>query len=88
MHDALQAVIRFLWNKKYIGKRHFPEKKLVISRTKWLSPAEKKQFDREYASAKRYLIRMKKRTGKQSDWHVSLNPEMLGELMERLENEE
>lgn len=87
MNKALRAVLLFLINKRYIGKKHFPEDKLIKSRTKWLSRQEIKSFKKEYKKTRPFLIRLKKRTGKGSDWHISIDPKHLPEIEEMLELE-
>jgi len=89
MNGGLRAIILFLLNKRYIGGKHFPEEKLVVSRTRYLNSEEQKEFEQEYKSFvnELFLLRLKKRTGKGSDWHISLNPRKLKELYEKIENE-
>ena len=84
MNSALRAILIFLLNRHYIGGKHFPEKKLVISRTRWLSRAEIREFEREYRMILPYLSRLKKRTGKGTEWHISINPRYLAEISELL----
>lgn len=85
MNKALRAVLLFLISKRYIGGKHFPEDKLIKSRTKWLSKQDVKDFKKEYKNIKKFLIRLKKRTGKGSSWHISLNPKFLTDIKELLE---
>lgn len=82
MNGALKAVISFMLNKKYIGARHTPEEKLIISKTKWLQKEDYRDFKKECKSLinDQIIIRVKKKTGKGSDWHISLNPRKLKEL--------
>lgn len=86
MNAAVKAVLICLLSRKYIGGSHTPEKKIVKSKTKWLEANEKKEFEKEYKSIvnKEIILRMKKRTGKGSDCHISLNPRKLSELNEIL----
>lgn len=86
MNSALRAILVFLLNKRYIGGKHFPEKKLIVSRTKYLEAKERKDFEKEYKQFinERFILRSKKRTGKGSDWHISLNPRKLKDLYELL----
>jgi len=77
---ALKDVIEFLLIKRYIGNRHFPEDKLITSRIKWLSKPEQKEFENEYKKIACYLIKLKKRTGKSSEWHISINPKNIAEI--------
>jgi len=89
MNGGLKAILLFLLNKRYIGNKHFPENKLVSSRTKYLCQEEQKQFENEYKDLLNclFLLRLKKRTGKGDDWHISLNPRKLKEIYEMLEGE-
>jgi hypothetical protein len=59
---------------------------LIKRRIKYLSKAEQKQFQEEYDCLVKegLIIRLKKKTGKGSDWHISLNPRMLAELHDKL----
>jgi hypothetical protein len=84
MNGALKAMIMFMLNKRYIGGKHFPEDKLVNSRTKWLQKEELKEFEKEYKELinTQFILKTKKRTGKGYDWHVSLNPRKLKEMYE------
>ena len=85
MNRALKALLTTMLNKKYIGGRHTPEEKLVNSKTKWLQREELVEFGMEYRQALNewLIIRLLKRTGKGSDWHVSLNPRKLKEIYEK-----
>ena len=87
MNIAAKAVLMHLLSKKYIGGSHTPEKKLIVSKTKWLNSNEKKKFDKEYKEMlnKEMITRQKKKTGKGSDYHISLNPRKLPEISEMLE---
>lgn len=89
MHKAIESILLFLWNRHYIGAKHFPEKKLIISRTKWLSKRELKSFERAYKQLLKndYFIRLKKRTGKGSEYHLSINPKKLKEINELISND-
>ena len=84
MNGTLKAMITFMLSKKYIGGKHFPEEKLIKSRTKWLQKEKLKEFNQEYKELLNNVIilRKKKRTGKGSDWHISLNPRKLKEAYE------
>jgi len=87
MNKVLMAILVFLLNKRYIGSRHTPEKALIKSKTKWIDTKTKKDFNKEYKNMinEGFILRMKKRTGKGSDWHICLNPRKLKELIEVLE---
>jgi len=71
---------------RIIGEKHSPEQLLIKSKIKHLNKNEQKEFYEEYEIMvqKQYFIRLKKRTGKGSDWHVSLNPEKISELEEEI----
>jgi len=87
MNKALEAVLAYLINRRYIGGKHTPEKPLINSKTKWLDKKEKKEFYNEYKKMRNeiFILRIKKRTGRGSDWHICLNPRKLKELNEMLE---
>jgi len=87
MNRGLRAVMLFLLNRRYIGGKHFPEKNLVKAKAIYFQKRERRNFEKEYKEAvnELFLLRSKKRTGKGSDWHISLNPNKLKELLEMLE---
>lgn len=87
MNKVLKTIFIFLLNKKYIGGRHTQEERLIKSKIKWLERTESSEFKKEYKKAinEKLLLRTKKRTGKGSDWHISLNPRRLKEVYELIE---
>lgn len=87
MNNALKAVLLFLMNKRYIGGKHTSEDRLIKSKTRWTDVKERKGFDKEYKNMIKecFILRLRKRTGKGSDWHISLNPRKLKELYEMIE---
>jgi hypothetical protein len=89
MEKATESILLFMLNKHYIGGKHFPEHKLLISRIKWLSKEERKIFEKEYDFMinKEYIIRLKKRTSKSTEWHISINPEKLKDVFEMMNDE-
>ena len=87
MNKALRAILLFLINKRYIGGKHFPEEVIIKSRIKWLQKQEIREFNKEYRKIKPFLIRVKKRTGKSSSWHISINPKCLFKIKELLDLE-
>jgi len=86
MNNSLKAILIYLLNKKYIGGRHTPENRLIKSKTKWIDKEEEGRFDKEYKKMinQGIILRQKKKTGKGSDWHISLNPRKLKEVYEML----
>lgn len=86
MNLALKATITLMLNKKIIGGKHTPEDKVLGFKTKWLSKEEYHEFEAEYRQAinNQLILRIKKQTGKGSDWHLSLNPRKLKELYEMI----
>lgn len=82
MNEALKAMIVVMISKRYIGKKHTPEDKLVKSKTKWLQKHERKDFESQYKKmiSNKFILKIKKKTGKGSDWHFSLNPRKLKEM--------
>jgi hypothetical protein len=88
MNDYLFDFIESLLTKGIIGHKHAPEN-IIISRVKNLNKYAQREFWNEYENLIRedYFWRLKKRTGRGSDWHISLNPEKLEELKELMKNE-
>ena len=86
MNKVLESIVIYLINKRYIGGKHNPENELIKSKTKWVDKKEKKEFEKEYKKMVNYcfILRIKKRTGKGTDWHICLNPRKLKELNEML----
>ena len=84
MNKAITSLIKFLLNHNIIGAKHFPENKLIQSRIKWLNKQEQKDFKKQYKELKKYLIRTKKRTGKSSTYHISINPKNIKKIKELL----
>ena len=84
MNEALKAMIVVMISKRYIGGKHIPEDKLVKSKTKWLQKDERKDFESQYKNMinDEWILKTKKKTGKGSGWHLSLNPRKLKEIYE------
>jgi hypothetical protein len=82
MNNALRAILISLLSKKIIGGCHTPETKFIASKTKWLDKKEIREFEKEYKDIinNQIILRLKKRTKKSSDWHISLNPKRLKEI--------
>lgn len=82
MNRALKAILVFMLNHRYFNNKHTPEKILIVVKTKWLNQHERKDFEREYKDIlnQGIILRLKKRTGKGSDWHISLNSRKIKEL--------
>ena len=87
MNKALRAILISMLSKRIIGGCHTPESKLITSKIKWLNKEETRQFEEEYKEIinNQIIIRLKKRTKKSSDWHISINPRKIKELNEILE---
>lgn len=87
MNSALKAIITSMLNRRYIGKKHTAEDKLIKSKTKWLQKEDYRDFEEEYKELinNNSILRIKKRTGKGSDWHISLNPRKLKRLYQLIE---
>lgn len=86
MNVALKALIRLMLGKEKIGGAHIPEDKVLNRIIKWSNKDERREFDKEYQAAinEGLIMRIKKRTGKGSDWHISLNPRELKTIYERM----
>jgi hypothetical protein len=72
-------------NRSIIGGAHTPEKEMIKSKTRWLNNEERRKFKEEYEELVKgvMILRIKKKTGKGSDWHISLNPKMIPILKEK-----
>ncbi len=83
MHNELRDLLQYMLSHHIIGARHAPEDRLITSRIKHLPRNVQKEFYEEYDALcrKGWCIRLKKRTGKGSDWHISINPEYTSEIM-------
>ncbi len=86
MNNGTKAILTFLLNKRYIGGKHFPEEKLFVSRTKYLPKSDQKICEKELDAliCTRYIIRLKKRTGKGTEWHISLHSSRIQEIYEMI----
>jgi hypothetical protein len=82
MNKALKALLATLLGKHCIRGKHTPEEKIILSKIKSLDKHERKQFAKEYKQAvnNHFIIRVKKRTAKSYDWHITLNPRKLKEI--------
>jgi len=89
INSTLKVILATLLKSKTIGGKHTPEHKLITFKTKYLTKQEKRDFEKEYSFfVKNFLIiRVKKRTKKSYDWHISLNPRKIKEIKRLLENE-
>ena len=90
MNSTLRAVLIFLYSKQYIGAKHIPENRLLRKKTRFTPREEKKTFGKEYKNMLHtgHILRMKKKTGKGTDWHIALNPRTLQEVLEMIEHGE
>jgi len=87
MNNAIRAFLTTLLNQRIIGGKHTPEEKIIKSKTRWLDKQEKKEFNKEYKQLinEEIVLKVKKRTGKAYDWHISLNPKKVQEIIRWLE---
>ncbi|MBU2637895.1 MAG: hypothetical protein KJ955_02895 [Nanoarchaeota archaeon] len=71
--------------KEKIGGAHIPEDKVLNRTIKWSNKHERREFEKGYKAAinEGLIMRVKKRTGKGSDWHISLNPRKLKTIYEK-----
>ncbi|HLD05111.1 MAG TPA: hypothetical protein VJG90_05320 [Candidatus Nanoarchaeia archaeon] len=90
MDRALKRFLGILFARRYIGGKHIPEKRLLTRVRNLLTKEEWKEFQKGYTEIinEIFILRMKKRTGKGSEWHISLNPRKTEELKEKMEEEE
>ena len=89
MQPSSKAVLQRLLIGNYIGAKHRPEQKVLKRATIRLDKDAIKIFQHEYRLMlnQSWLIRLKKRTGKGSDWHISLNPKKLQEIKDSIEGD-
>jgi hypothetical protein len=88
MNKALKALIMHMLNNRIIGEKHVPEDRVIKPRIKYLNRHDQTEFQTEYSGMimQGYFIRRKKRTGKSSDYHISLMPgDVLAELKKMIE---
>ena len=80
--DLKKTILKKLFRHRIIGGKHTPEERMIRYKTKWLQKEEIAEFDEAYRYAinEQLILRIKKRTGKGSDWHISLNPRKLKEI--------
>ena len=76
MNEIVKGLLHYLFNRKYIGERHIPEDRALKPRLKKMSKKEQKEFYKYYHDLinEAIILRVKKKTGKGQDWHISLNP--------------
>lgn len=86
MNNGTKAILTFLLNKRYIGGKHFPEERLFISRTKYLPRDVQRECEAETHTFIKngFILRVKKKTGKGTEWHISLNPRRVSEICEMI----
>ena len=89
MNKAIKALLTTLLNQRKIGGNHIPEELIIGSKTRWLNKEEKRDFKKEYKELinNQTILKVKKRTGKGFDWHISLNPQSVEEALRIIESE-
>jgi len=82
MDDSLKKILLWMLHRHIVGHKHFPEKLAISPRLKHLPKYLHQSFYKEYEEliVQGYFIRLKKRTGKGSGWHISINPETIEEI--------
>lgn len=83
MNERLKQFIRVLYTRKIIGNKHIPEHLMIKGILRGINNQERKTFICEYELLikNEMIFRLKKRTGKGTGWHISLNPDKLKEIM-------
>ncbi|MBI4453103.1 hypothetical protein HY636_00500 [Candidatus Woesearchaeota archaeon] len=79
-------ILKVLFNRKSIGNAHFPED-LLFKRLKNIHDKQlRKLVDEEWKKLENegFIVRMKKKTHKGNDFHVSLNPKRIFEVKEMI----
>jgi hypothetical protein len=86
MNNGARDLLAFLRKKHYIGNKHCPENWAILAVTRNFSRIQQKEFHDEYKRIINllYLIRLKKRTGKGSEWHISIHPKRVNDVDEIL----
>lgn len=81
MIKEMKGLVRLLLTHSFSPKNHFPEEKLLNPRRKGLNNKQRDEFDKDYQELikKGIIIRVWKRTGHSSDWHIGLNPKLRGD---------
>ena len=80
LNQATKDILRFLWVRKVIGGKHTPEGR-IMKLIAHLSAREQNEVINEWEyciKQLQWVFRMKK-TG---EWHVTLNPKKLREILE------
>jgi hypothetical protein len=82
MNEQLLRILKAMVSKNIIGHKHAPERLIILPKIKLLSKAEQKQFYKEYHGfiQNNYFWRIKKRTGKGSEWHISIDPDLIQQI--------
>ena len=88
MNRVLKAILCCLINKSKFGESHTPEDRLIKPKIKYINSSERKEFEKEYQQMIKQgiILRVKKRTGKGTDWHISLDSHKTEELNRLLNN--
>jgi hypothetical protein len=86
MNNLLLDLLDRMLKRRIIGAKHIPENLMIKPKLKLIDNHSRKEFYHEYNTLikQNYFIRLKKRTGKGSEYHISLNPEMIEEISELL----
>lgn len=85
--EEIKSVVRTLLTRKCIGGVHTPEAQLFRKFKNIHDKIIRKKIDEDWKQLENSgcIIRMKKRTKKGTDYHVSLNPKRVFEMKEWLE---
>jgi len=84
MHNTLKDIIKKMLLRNIIGGKHVPEMQFLNHFIRHLPKSEQKAIWSEYYSIRDCFIRLKKRTGKGSEWHISINPKERKKLLSYL----
>jgi hypothetical protein len=82
MDGGIKRLLEVMIGRHYIGGKHFPEKRLLRMASYHID--DKRQFESQYRRLLNdwIIIRAMKRTGKQYDCHISINPRRIKEVKE------
>ena len=82
MNRGAKDLLRHLLAKRCIGGKHIPESIVMAHLVFGLDRNRRRELEKDYRDLLNNgtIMRMKKRTGKGSDWHISLNPRKMDEI--------
>jgi hypothetical protein len=88
INKEVNAMLKKLYIRKCIGRAHMPEEILLKKVKRIKNKKYRKKIEKQWKELEncKYIIRMKKRTKKGMDFHVCLNPKVVFEIEQWLED--